>query len=107
MSTYFFSEPTSTIDGHCYTYVLVSPGHFGKSINSAIKLEKELREKLTAAEIAFTDEGIGNGVIELGKNTDFFDLEIIRVRLRIKLSHGADETVEALTKAGFRKGLPA
>ncbi len=101
---YFFSAPGKTETGSVL-HVLISTGHYGRTIACAQEAEEALRQRLGQADIEFTTYHDNAGEIEIG-NTNW-DKGVMRVRMMIAIDHEPTEVDRILKQAGFHQGLPA
>jgi hypothetical protein len=97
---FFFSTPYACDCGSA-AYVLISPGHYGKRPRDVAAMADLLRDKLHAAEIAFSSE---EPEIEFGDTE--WDKRMMRTKQRIEMDMDPEAAAEALKRAGFMPGLP-
>ncbi len=83
---------------------MISPEHYGKSIECALLMVEPLKMRLTVAKIDFIPAGTETVSIEIGCTE--FDKNKMRVKLEISLAVSPEQAEQLLNAAGFNQGFP-
>ncbi|MBI5175051.1 MAG: hypothetical protein HY986_19340 [Candidatus Melainabacteria bacterium] len=103
MSRFYFTPPQQTDTGS-KSVVMISPDHYGKSIECALLMVEQLKMRLTVAKIDFIPAGTETASIEIGCTE--FDKNKMRVKLEITLPVPPEKAAQLLNAAGFSLGFP-